>query len=83
MPGVIAGIGDIGVPLGVVGESNADVVIDFSVPDAAVAVVAHCVKFGRPIVIATTGLESDQQAYIAEAAKKIPIVMVAEYEHGG
>jgi 4-hydroxy-tetrahydrodipicolinate reductase len=72
--GMIAGIGEIGVPLGVVGESNADVVIDFSVPDAAVAVVAHCLQFKRPVVIATTGLEGDQQAYVAEAAKKIPIV---------
>src|SRR3954465_13477023 len=72
--GLIAGVGEIGVPLGVVGESNADVVIDFSVPDAAVAVVAHCIEAKRPVVIATTGLESDQQVYIAEAAKKIPIV---------
>lgn len=72
--GLVAGVGEIGVPLGVVGESSADVIIDFSVPDAAVAVVAHCVEFNRPVVIATTGLESDQQAYIAKAAKKIAIV---------
>ena len=42
--GLIAGVGEIGVPLGVVGESSADVVIDFSVPDAAVAVVDHCLE---------------------------------------
>ena len=72
--GLIAGVGEIGVPLGVVGESNADVVIDFSVPDAAVAVIAHCVGASRPVVVATTGLDSEQQAYIAKAAKKIPIV---------
>jgi 4-hydroxy-tetrahydrodipicolinate reductase len=72
--GLIAGVGEIGVPLGVVGESGADVVIDFSMPDAAVAVVAHCVESKRPVVIATTGLEKEQQEYIAKAAKKIPIV---------
>lgn len=72
--GLIAGVGEIGIPLGVVGESNADVVVDFSVPDAAVAVVAHCVEFKRPVVIATTGLEKEQQEFIAKAAKKIPIV---------
>ena len=72
--GLIAGVGEIGVPLGVVGESDADVVIDFSVPDAAVAVVAHCVEFKRPLVIATTGLDAEQQEYIRKAAKKIPIV---------
>lgn len=72
--GLIAGVGEIGVPLGVVGESNAELVIDFSVPDAAVAVVAHCLKFKRPVVIATTGLDAEQQAYIGKAATKIPIV---------
>jgi 4-hydroxy-tetrahydrodipicolinate reductase len=72
--GLIAGVGEIGVPLGVVGESNADVVVDFSVPDAAVAVIAHCVAAQRPVVVATTGLEKDQQEYIAKSAKKIPIV---------
>jgi 4-hydroxy-tetrahydrodipicolinate reductase len=58
----------------VVGESNADVVIDFSVPDAAVAVVAHCVESSRPLVIATTSLEPEQQEYVHKSAKKIPIV---------
>jgi len=72
--GLIAGVGEIGVPLGVVGESNADVVIDFSVPDAAVAVIAHCVGALRPLVVATTGLDAEQQAYLKKAAQKIPIV---------
>jgi 4-hydroxy-tetrahydrodipicolinate reductase len=72
--GAVAGIGEIGVPLGVVGESSADVVIDFSVPDAAIAVIAHCVEYQRPVVVATTGLDSDQQAYIRKAAERIPIV---------
>jgi 4-hydroxy-tetrahydrodipicolinate reductase len=72
--GLIAGVGEIGVPLGVVGESSADVVIDFSVPDAAVAVIAHCVEASRPLVVATTGLEPEQQAYLKKAAQKIPIV---------
>jgi 4-hydroxy-tetrahydrodipicolinate reductase len=72
--GMIAGIGEIGVPLGVVGESNADVVIDFSVPDAAIAVIAHCVDYSRPVVVATTGLDGEQQEYVRKAAQRIPIV---------
>lgn len=72
--GLLAGVGEIGVPLGVVGESDADVVIDFSVPAAAVAVVAHCLEFKRPVVVATTGLEKDQQDYLRKAAQQIPIV---------
>jgi 4-hydroxy-tetrahydrodipicolinate reductase len=72
--GLLAGVGEIGVPLGVVGESAADVMIDFSVPDAAIAVVAHCLEFMKPIVIATTGLDAGQQEVVHKAAQKIPIV---------
>lgn len=72
--GLLAGIGEIGIPLGVVGESDADIVIDFSVPDAAVAVVAHCLHAMKPVVVATTGLDAQQQAYVRKAAREIPIV---------
>jgi 4-hydroxy-tetrahydrodipicolinate reductase len=72
--GIAAGIGKIGVPLGVVGESDADAVIDFSVPDAAIAVAAHCYQHAKPLVVATTGLDADQQQYLKKAAQKIPIV---------
>ncbi len=73
--GLIAGVGQLGVPLAVVGESDADVVIDFSVPDAGIAVVDHCLKFKKPLVIATTGFDSDQRSYIRKAAYNLPIVM--------
>jgi 4-hydroxy-tetrahydrodipicolinate reductase len=72
--GLLAGVGEIGVPLTAAGKLDADVVIDFSVPAAAVALAAHCVGFGVPLVIATTGLESDEQEQIRKGAKKIPIV---------
>lgn len=72
--GVLAGVGEIGVPLSVVGESAADVVIDFSVPDAAVAAVAHCLEFEKPLVVATTGFDDQQEAFIQKAAEKIPLV---------
>lgn len=72
--GLLAGVGELGVPLSVVGESEADVVIDFSLPDAAVAAVAHCLEFKKPLVIATTGFDEAQQAYIRKAASEIPIV---------
>jgi 4-hydroxy-tetrahydrodipicolinate reductase len=72
--GLIAGVGEMGVPLSVVAESGADVVIDFSVPNAAIAVVAHCVEFRTPLAIATTGFEPDQRELIAKAAKEVPVV---------
>jgi 4-hydroxy-tetrahydrodipicolinate reductase len=72
--GIVAGVGQLGVPLAVVGESQADVVIDFSVPNAAIAVVAHCLEFNKPLVIATTGFDAEQRAFIAKAAKTLPLV---------
>ena len=72
--GTLAGIGEIGVPLAVVGESAADVVVDFSVPDAAIAAVSHCLEFKKPLVIATTGFDEKQEAFVRSTAKKIPIV---------
>lgn len=72
--GVVAGGEKLGVPLSVVGESQADVVIDFSVPDAGIAIVDHCLKFKKPLVIATTGFEGDQKEFIAKASQQIPIV---------
>ena len=72
--GVLAGVGEIGVPISVVGESDADVVIDFSVPDAAVAAVAHCLEYNKPVVIATTGFDDKQQDYIRRTAQEIPVV---------
>lgn len=72
--GLIAGIGPLGVLLSVVGESDADVVIDFSVPDAAIAALAHCLEFKKPLVIATTGFDMNQDEFIRQSASKIPIV---------
>jgi 4-hydroxy-tetrahydrodipicolinate reductase len=72
--GLIAGVGPLDVLIAVVGESDADVVIDFSVPDAAIAAVTHCLEFKKPMVIATTGFDEPQDAFIRQSAEKIPIV---------
>lgn len=73
--GLIAGAGELDLPLAVAGESDADVVVDFSVPDAAVAAVDHCLKFKKPVVIATTGFDEPQREYIDRASRELPIVM--------
>ncbi len=72
--GLLAGVGQLGVPLSVVGESDADVVIDFSVPDAAIAAITHCLEFKKPMVIATTGFDANQDEFIRQSATKIAIV---------
>ena len=72
--GVIAGVDDIGLPLAVVGENAADVVIDFSIPDALPAVLDHCLRYNKPLVIATTGFDAVQRDVIRKSAERLPIV---------
>src|SRR5262245_23250121 len=72
--GIVAGVGELGVPLSVVGESATAVVIAFSVPDSAIAVVDHCLKCNKPAVIATTGFDAQQREFIRRAAERLPIV---------
>lgn len=73
--GVVAGIGEIGVPLGDSIEGReVDAVIDFSLPIAATAVTELCRDKGIGLVMATTGLTAEQQDLLRAAAEKIPIV---------
>ncbi len=72
--GVLAGVGELGLPLtdGVAGAP--DVVIDFSSPAGAMAITETCLQRGQALVLATTGLEAAQQARVREASRKIPLL---------
>ncbi len=72
--GMVAGVGPIGVRLTANLETPVDVVVDFSVPQAAEAIVARCLTERIPLVLATTGLEPAQTARLAAAAQEIPLV---------
>lgn len=52
---------------------NIDVIVDFSHPDATMMVLPSAVKGKIPMVIATTGFDSEQEKRIEEAAAVIPI----------
>lgn len=52
---------------------KADCVLDFSVADAIEPLLRYCVDTGTPMVIGTTGHNSEQMAAIEEAAKHIPV----------
>jgi 4-hydroxy-tetrahydrodipicolinate reductase len=52
-----------------------DALIDFSTPEAALQRLEECVNTGTPAVICTTGFNDAHRAKIAEAAKKIPILL--------
>lgn len=79
--GDLAGIGPIGVkvtgtlPL----ESNADVVIDFSMPEGTMAILSTCAERKIPIVVATTGHNAEQRAEIEAAAHQTAVLFSANF----
>ncbi len=61
---------------------SADVVIDFTNPSATALHAGFAAKGATAHVIGTTGLDSDQQAAVARAAQRAPIVMAANMSLG-
>ena len=62
--------------------SDADVMIDFTLPSVIQSNLSWCVENAMPDVIGTTGLNDEQLAALDEAAKHIPIVFAANYSVG-
>jgi len=61
---------------------NAQVAIDFTLPEATAANLAACVAARCPVVIGTTGHTEAVRAQIAEAAQSIPVVMAPNMSLG-
>jgi 4-hydroxy-tetrahydrodipicolinate reductase len=72
--GVVAGVGPIGVALTTSFDAPADVMIDFSTPAGAKSALATCLDRGLPLVLATTGLEAEEQAKARAAAGRIALL---------
>lgn len=60
----------------------ADVLIDFSVPAALSANLDACIAANKPILIGTTGLESEHHALIDQAAAHIPVLQTGNTSLG-
>ena len=61
---------------------NADVVIDFTIPEATMAHIDMAVQTGTALVIGTTGLSDDQEAILKSSANKTPILYAANMSVG-
>ncbi|MGH7140197.1 MAG: 4-hydroxy-tetrahydrodipicolinate reductase [Pirellulales bacterium] len=72
--GLVAGVGELGLPLASSLTVPVDVVIDFSSPAGAMAITETCRERGQALVLATTGLTDDQQAKVREASRRIPLL---------
>jgi 4-hydroxy-tetrahydrodipicolinate reductase len=58
------------------------VIIDFSNPDALESIVEYAVNNKIPLVMATTGLSSDQKSALKAASTKIPVFFSANMSLG-
>ncbi|MBC8871541.1 MAG: 4-hydroxy-tetrahydrodipicolinate reductase [Planctomycetes bacterium] len=72
--GLVAGIGEIGVPISAALDANVDAAIDFSLPAGAEAITRMCIDGAIPLVMATTGLTDEQKKLITAAAEKVAVV---------
>jgi len=72
--GLTAGIGPLGVLLSSSWPAEANVAVDFSLPEAADRTLQQCTAHGAALVMGTTGLTAAQQEAVKTAASKIPIL---------
>ncbi len=80
--GLLAGVGNINVLVGMSVDGDWDVLIDFSTPAGTMTYLDACLQTGRRLVTGTTGLDADQGDRIASAAREIPIVSAANMSVG-
>ncbi|MBT3268044.1 4-hydroxy-tetrahydrodipicolinate reductase [Candidatus Poribacteria bacterium] len=83
--GTLAGVGELGVPVVDALASvvdGADVVIEFTLPEATLANLRVAVERDKRMVIATTGFDSGQAAELDALAANIPCVMASNYSIG-
>jgi 4-hydroxy-tetrahydrodipicolinate reductase len=76
--GELCGYGRAGVAATAGPPEDADVLVEFTTPDASVEHLAY----GKPAVIGTTGLSEEQLALVEEAAKSVPIVLAPNMSVG-
>ncbi len=69
-----AGVGRLEVAIGLLGEIDADVVIDFTSPDGTEAIAAACAAARVPLVSGTTGLHSAAEDALSRTAAVAPVI---------
>jgi 4-hydroxy-tetrahydrodipicolinate reductase len=60
----------------------ADVVVDFSMPDATAKTIDYCLENSLPLVLGITGLSEKQQEKIKAASGKIPLLYATNMSVG-
>jgi 4-hydroxy-tetrahydrodipicolinate reductase len=76
--GLLAGVGPLDVPVQdslAKALAGADVLIDFTVPEASVANARVCAERGVAMVVGSTGFTPETKAEVVAAARKVPVVL--------
>jgi 4-hydroxy-tetrahydrodipicolinate reductase len=80
--GIVAGVSGLNIKITDNFTIKADVVIDFSLPEAADKTIDYCVNSNAALVLGTTGLGDKQQENLSIAAGKIPVVCATNMSVG-
>lgn len=80
--GLLAGVGALDVPLSDRCPNDADVAIDFSLPEATDKTLLQCTENGLALVLGTTGLDAAQRTAVEKAAGVIPVVFATNMSVG-
>ncbi len=71
-----------GTPEFAIDQDRADVLVDFSVPDALDASLVRAIAASVPILVGTTGLQPEHHAKIERAAEQVAIIYAANTSLG-
>ena len=63
-------------------EYDPDVVIDFTVPEATIALADACVEAGVGMVVGTTGFDDDELAELDAASESVPVLKATNFSRG-
>ncbi|MHC4479957.1 MAG: 4-hydroxy-tetrahydrodipicolinate reductase [Planctomycetota bacterium] len=81
--GEVAGVGPLGVAISTGLSHTADVLIDFSAPEAALSRAEECAGQGIAMLIGTTGLSHEQLSAIEQTvARRVPVLVASNMSLG-
>jgi 4-hydroxy-tetrahydrodipicolinate reductase len=73
--GLLAGVGELGVPVSSRHDQPVDVMIDFSLPAGTLDLAEACIERSTPLVVGTTGFEPESMCRLERAAETIALLI--------
>jgi 4-hydroxy-tetrahydrodipicolinate reductase len=63
-------------------DHDPDAIVDFTLPEATLDLIAAAEEAGVPLVIGTTGFDDDELARLDEASDRIPLLKATNFSRG-